>query len=169
MSKIDTSSWKEFHIGDLFDIKKGTRLTKADMHEGTIPYIGASSFNNGITTYISNNENIHPGNTLTVCYNGCVGCTFYQERPFWATDDVNVLYPKFTMNKYLALFIAPLIRCASGVHQYIDKWKIEDMKNDMIKLPITADGSPDYEFMENYMKTLEIKAHNALSLLNMIQ
>ena len=28
---IDTTSWVEFKIGDLFELRKGTRLTKANM------------------------------------------------------------------------------------------------------------------------------------------
>lgn len=94
---LDTSKWGIFRIGELFDIVKGSRLTKADMHEGSIRYVGASSFNNGITTYISNDEHLHPANTLTVCYNGSdIGRTFYQTDPYWATDDVNVLYDQLT-------------------------------------------------------------------------
>lgn len=50
MAKIDTSEWQEFQIGELFDIVKGTRLTKANMREGNNRFIGASAVNNGVTT-----------------------------------------------------------------------------------------------------------------------
>lgn len=87
--KLDTTKWKKFQIEQLFDVKKGSRLTKTDMKEGKRRYIGASSFNNGITAYISNSEHVHPGNTLTVCYNcSDIGRTFYQKEEYWATDDV---------------------------------------------------------------------------------
>ena len=33
MKRIDTSNWIDFPIGDLFNVVKGTRLTKADMVE----------------------------------------------------------------------------------------------------------------------------------------
>ena len=81
-----------------------------------------------ITNHIGNNEHIHPAGTLTVTYNGSIGQTFYQEEEFWATDDVNVLYPKFAINKYTALFIAPLIKAVGKNYEYTDKWQIEDMK-----------------------------------------
>lgn len=166
---IDTTAWKPFAISDLFDVVKGSRLTKAEMREGTVRYIGASSFNNGITTYISNNEHIHPANTLTVCYNGSdIGRTFYQSEPYWATDDVNVLYPKFMMNEDIALFFAPIIKCVGGLHEYDDKWKLEDMKRDIIKLPVKIDGTPDFEYMESYIQNTRTAASDRISALGTI-
>ena len=152
MEKIDTSKWKAFQIGNLFDVKKGTRLTKANMKPGNIRFIGSSAMNNGLTAMICNNENIHPANTLTVCYNGSVGETFYQDRPFWASDDVNVLYPKFEMNMYIGMFIAPIIKAVSTRYNFIDKWKQEVMTVTEIKLPATSEGKPDYEYMDRYMR-----------------
>lgn len=166
---LDTSKWGLFPIGSLFDVVKGSRLTKADMREGTIRYIGASSFNNGITTYISNTEQLHPANTLTVCYNGSdIGRTFYQTEPYWATDDVNVLYPKFEMNEDLAMFFAPVIKCVGGLHEYGDKWKLEDMKKDVIKLPVKDDGTPDFMFMESYIQKTKKAATERISILRNI-
>jgi len=165
-SPIDTSKWGAFPIGKLFDVVKGSRLTKADMREGTIRYVGASSFNNGITTYISNDEHLHPANTLTVCYNGSdIGRTFYQTEPYWATDDVNVLYPKFEMNENIALFFAPIIKCVGGLHEYDDKWKLEDMKQDIIKLPIKPDGTPDFAYMVSYIQKTRTVAMDRISIL----
>lgn len=43
MSKIDASKWEPFPIGTLFTIVKGTRLTKANMRDGDINFIGASA------------------------------------------------------------------------------------------------------------------------------
>lgn len=163
---LDTSKWGIFRIGELFDIVKGSRLTKADMHEGSIRYVGASSFNNGITTYISNDEHLHPANTLTVCYNGSdIGRTFYQTEPYWATDDVNVLYPKFEMNEDIALFFAPIIKYVGGLHEYDDKWKLDDMKKDVIKLPIKVDGTPDFAYMESYIQKTRTIAMERISIL----
>lgn len=163
---IEIQHWGPFRLGDLFDIVKGSRLTKADMREGNIRYIGASSFNNGITAYIGNDEQLHPANTLTVCYNGSdIGRTFYQTEPYWATDDVNVLYPKFEMNESIALFFAPIIKCVGGLHEYDDKWKLDDMKKDVIKLPIKVDGTPDFAYMESYIQKTRTIAMERISIL----
>lgn len=149
---VDTSDWKPFRISDLFDVVKGTRLTKADMIEGSTRYIGASAKNNGVTASIGNREHIHPANVLTVSYNGSVGEAFYQDKEFWASDDVNVLYPKFDMNRNIGLFITPLIRAVGKRHAFEDKWQLEDMKEDEIRLPVTVDETPDWMFMDSYMQ-----------------
>ncbi len=148
---VDISQWKEFKIGELFDIVKGTRLTKANMREGDNRFIGSSAMNNGLTTLIANDEKLHPANTLTVCYNGSIGETFYQDEPFWASDDVNVLYPKFTMTKNIGLFIAPLIRSIGQRYAFVDKWRMDVMEKDCIKLPVDSYGCPDWAYMDSFM------------------
>ena len=148
----DTSTWRFFPIGDLFDIKKGTRLTKADMMPGEISFIGSSAANNGCTGKIGNRDHLHPPNTITVCYNGSVGEAFYQGESFWASDDVNVLYPKFAMTCAIALFIVPLIRVLGKKYDYTNKWRAETMAQDKIPLPTLTDGSPDWSYMESFMQ-----------------
>ena len=160
--KVNMSDWKQIQLKELFEICKGSRLTKMEMRDGTINFIGASSFNNGITNHISNNKHLHPGGTLTTTYNGSdIGRTFYQKDRFWATDDVNVLYPKFEINKYIALFIAPIIKAAGAKYIYKNKWKIKEMGNSYIYLPF-KDGKPDWKYMENKIKKIEKSLSSAI-------
>ncbi len=161
--KVDIINWDKFEINKLFDIRKGKRLTKANMLEGSIPFIGASSFNNGITAYIGNNEYLHPENTITISYNGSVGEAFYQEEPFWASDDVNVLYPKIKFNRDIAMFIIPLLKKAGQKYAFIDKWKKEDMEKDFIYLPIKAKDEIDFDYIENYIQNKELKIKKFLT------
>jgi type I restriction-modification system DNA methylase subunit len=46
-SRVNTLEWKKFKLEDIFCIKKGKRLTKADMINGKTPFIGAIDSNNG--------------------------------------------------------------------------------------------------------------------------
>lgn len=151
--KIDISSWKAYKIASLFHVVKGTRLTKANMLPGETNFIGASAANNGITAKIGNRENIHPANTITVTYNGSVGEAFYQAQEFWASDDVNVLYPLFTMTPSIALFLIPIIRRVGKQYAFVDKWEKETMENDEIFLP-TKDNHPDWEYMMLYINNI---------------
>lgn len=154
--KLNCDTWEEYTLGDLFEIKKGKRLTSEDQTEGSVPYIGAIDSNNGIANYIGQ-EPIHEGNTISLSYNGSVGEAFYQPKPFWATDDVNVLYFKkengVTFNKYIALFFCAVLRKEKYRYSYGRKWVLEGMKTTSIKLP-SKDGRPDFLFMENYIKSL---------------
>ena len=164
---VSTRKWGPYKIGELFDVVKGTRLTKANMREGDINFISASSFNNGIAAQIANYEHIHPANTMTVSYNGSdIGRTFYQEEPFWASDDVNVLYPKFTLTRNIALFLAPLIKAAGGSHVYKNKWRQEDMINTDIMLPATKKNDPDWNYMDTYMNEIQTRANKYIDVLS---
>lgn len=150
--KLNTENWAWYEIQDLFDIKKGKRLTKEDIVEGKTPFIGSIDSNNGYREFIGQ-EPIHSGNTITVNYNGSVAEAFYQPEPFWASDDVNVLYPKFRMNKFNALFIVTIIKAEKYRFNYGRKWHVERMNSSKIKLPATLKHQPDFDFMENYIKT----------------
>lgn len=161
---VNTVSWGIFQLSKLFDVKKGTRLTKANMIDGNINFIGASAINNGVTAKISNNTHIHPANTITVSYNGSVGATFYQAEYFWASDDVNVLYPKFEMNQQIAFFIIPIIKQLGKQYAFIDKWKKEDMEKTFIPLPMTLSGEPDFQYMEQTITALIVQQQAKLQL-----
>ena len=150
---LNTSDWVEYRFDELFDIKKGKRLTKANMLPGKLPFIGSIDKNNGVSAYVGQPA-IHDGNTITVNYNGSVAEAFYQPEPYWACDDCNVLYPKFKLNPYIALFLTTIIRNEKYRFNYGRKWHVERMKNSVIKLPAKSDGTPDWEFMENYIKSL---------------
>jgi hypothetical protein len=149
-----TDSWKSFALQDIFDIRKGQRLTKADMLQGRLPYIGASDSSNGITSQIGQ-EAIHEGGTISVSYDGSIAEAFYQPAPYWASDAVNVLYPKsFKFTPAIALFFCTIIRKEKYRFTYGRKWHLERMRESIIKLPVTPKGEPDWSYMERYIKTL---------------
>lgn len=150
---IEVKKWKAFKLNDLFILKKGKRLTKANMTEGNVPFIGSIDSNNGYREFIGQKP-IHSGNTITVNYNGSVAEAFYQPNPFWASDDVNVLYPKFEMNQYNALFIVSLIKMEKYRFNYGRKWHMIRMAKSEIKLPVDKDDKPDFDYMEDYIKSL---------------
>ena len=153
---LGVETWKDFCLGDYFEIKKGKRLTSDEQTEGSTPYIGAIDSNNGIANYIGQNA-IHAGNTISLSYNGSVGEAFYQPKPFWATDDVNVLYFReengAVFNKYIALFVCAVLRQEKYRYSYGRKWVLESMKSTVIKLPEKS-GKPNWSYMEDYMKSL---------------
>lgn len=148
--------WLEYRMGDLFRFVKGRRLTKADMIPGNINYLGAISENNGVRQHIQvEMKDLSAPNCITVNYNGSVGEAFYQSEPFWASDDVNILYANgWQMNKYNALFIVTVIKANRYRFSYGRKWTLEKMKDTILKLPSTDDGTPDFIYMENYIKAL---------------
>jgi hypothetical protein len=152
--KLNVSAWKPFVLQDLFDIRKGQRLTKLNMLPGSVPYVGASDRNNGVTAFIGQDP-IHAGGTISVSYNGSVAEAFYQPVSFWATDDVNVLYPNgFTLTPETALFICTVIRLEKYRFSYGRKWHLDRMRESVIRLPATAIGQPDWTVMKSSIEQL---------------
>ena len=95
---------------------------------------------------------------ISLSYNGSVGEAFYQPERYWATDDVNALYFKesngYPFNVYIGLFICAILRKEKYRFSYGRKWILTEMENTLIKLPIKTDGTPDWTWIENYMKSL---------------
>lgn len=170
LHSADISGWKRFTIGSLFEIEKGTRLTRAAMIDGDTPFIGATLENNGITARVGNTGHVHPGGLMTVAYNGqkATGKAFYQPIPFWASDDVNVLYPKFSLTENIALFLAPLFWEAGRPYSFGDKWGKDVMENNCLVLPVNASSEPDWMYMDEYMRTIMESASSDLSAMQSI-
>ncbi len=159
VASFDTTVWKWFQLGGedgLFDIRKGKRLTSEDQTDGNTPYIGAIDSNNGVSNLIGQSP-IHEGNTISLSYNGSVGEAFYQPLPYWATDDVNALYLRpenGTLCPATGLFICSVLKHDKYRYSYGRKWTLDNMNDTKIKLPATPDGKPDWQWMENYIKSL---------------
>ena len=119
---LNVDQWQTYRYRDIFDIKKGQRLTKANMVKGSIPFVGAIDSNNGYRQFVDVAPN-HEGNTISVNYNGSVAEAFYQPIPYFASDDVNVLYPRFEMSALTAIFLCTLIRREKYRFNYGRKWK----------------------------------------------
>ena len=154
--ELTNREWKEFFIEDIFKIKSGKRLTKADMVSGNIPFIGATDSNNGITEFIANKNTSLDKNVLGVNYNGSVVYNFYHSYEAVFSDDVKRLsFKEIEGNKYTFLFVKALILKQKSKYEYGYKFNGERMKRQKILLPINSKGKPDYAFMENYMKQKE--------------
>jgi hypothetical protein len=160
---LDVTSWKEFRLGDLFDVQ-GTTTTKVDTLTeeygiGEHPYITTQATNNGTAGYY--NYYTENGNVL-VADSAVVGYVSYQPKCFSASDHVEKLMPKFEMNKYNALFLVTVLNRENYRYSYGRKFNQTNIKNTIIKLPskhvVDETGKsiykPDWQFMEDYIKSL---------------
>lgn len=147
--------FKKYKIDDIFKIKKGKRLTKANQKSGNTLFIGSTAINHGKTARIGQAPIFKP-NTITVCYNGSVGETFYQTEPYWASDDINVLTLRDKeLNPELAEYLCAILKKAGKKYGYTYKWNVHRMKTTDISLPIVDDGEIDFQYMEQYIKAIQ--------------
>ena len=153
--KLETENWKEFLLSDYFDIVAGKYHYPNEYDIGNTPYISASNENNGVAQKIDLVADFR-GNCIVT---GKVGCTaFYQPNDFCATSDVNIFYPKFDLNEKIALFIVTIINFNENYKWgYGRQCRVGDSRGIVIKLPAKDDKTPDWDFMEQYIKSLQHK------------
>ena len=65
-----------------------------------------------------------------------------------------MLMPKFQLTPHIAIFIATVIKNESVKYAFNNKWTKELMERSEIFLPTKNDGTPDFSFMERYIKSL---------------
>lgn len=154
---ITNRKWKEFFLEDVVSINGGKRLTKADMELGDMPFIGASEMNNGITAFTCCTNNSLDSNVLGVNYNGSVGFSFYHPYTALFSDDVKRVrwLNSSRNNRYTLLFLSSMIGQQKCKFAYGYKFNSQRMKRQKILLPVCADGTIDWAFMEAYMKQKE--------------
>jgi hypothetical protein len=170
MPKIDTSSWGEFRIGDYFKVEYGKFRPKEELGKGDFNYVTTSGFNNGITDKIDKAD--HIGNCITVASDGAMGVSFYQEKPFATSNIVSTLTPFETtpLNKYNALFLCTLIFSKRGEFGWLGyKFSVDRVRNLKLKLPIDSSGEPDWQYMEDYMRNIEVRVSTSISKLESAQ
>ena len=160
IESLDNKEWKSFLLTDLFEnIQRGKRLTKENQKEGNTPYISSSAQNNGVDNYISNTIGVRFfENCLSLANSGSVGSCFYEPFKFVASDHITHL--KNSKNtKYSYLFTATLLNRLSQKYNFNREINDKRISNEIIILPITFDGSPDYAYMEQYTKNLMLKKY----------
>lgn len=148
LNDYDTSTWKEFKVKDLFEISK-TKDSSKIKKEGDIPYVSRKGINNGVVNYKEVPNELLENNCLTIHseWSDKFIC-FYQEGKFCADGKIVKLINS-NLNKYNGSFISTIF---SKI--ITPDYKLNTIKNKYIKLPVDANGDPDWSYMENYVKML---------------
>lgn len=155
--KLSDREWKEFRIGDLFEVT-GSVTTKPQnlIENGFIPRITCSATNNALDDFYQNKAT-EKGGVLTVD-SATIGYVSYQSHDFIATDHVEKIINKDNsyISRFIGLFEKQCIDKATiSKYGYGYKFAQERIKNQKILLPVSENGEPDFDFMENYIHELE--------------
>lgn len=150
--------WKEFDITEIFTVKNTANILSSDIVEnsGATPYLCASAENNGVSSYITYNQQyLEEGNCIFI--GGKTFVVSYQEKDFYSNDSHNLaLYLENSIReKHMQFYIATCL-CKSLRHKYswgdsVSKTKI---KKDKILLP-TKDGKVDYSIMKTFISAIQ--------------
>ncbi len=158
---LNEKEWSEFEIGKLFQLFQGkskglNHLIKLD--EG-VNYLGATNLNNGVRCQVEKETKfIQKGNAIAFIRNGegSMGYSVYKAENFIATSDISVGYNP-NLNRYKGTFITTVADKVRGKYNFGYKRSEKRLKKEKILLPINENKEPDYDYMENYMKKLELK------------
>ncbi|NQS97592.1 MAG: N-6 DNA methylase [candidate division Zixibacteria bacterium] len=143
-------NWEYFRYEDLFSsISRGQRLIRSNRDEGDILYFSASEFNNGCTDKISNPLFVKKNAIIYTTF----GDAYYVKGEFTASDEISI-FQNERLNIFNGIFIATVI--SKNKYKYCFGRKAFKNKfiNDFIALPVDSNNKPDWEFMENYIKSL---------------
>lgn len=168
---LNQSKWKEFVVGSLFSKPDVLKYSATPESEGNIPFITSTAMNNGTSQLCGESPVI--SKCITVSTNGNCFDTFYHEEPICVSNDVEVLVND-ALSMPQMMFICTILQQESMKYNYGRKPKNGKVWNTIIKLPIQhhSDGTPvidpekkyskqgyipDWQFMENYIKSLHYK------------
>ena len=154
---INIDLWKEFRIGDIFELKKCKCGSASDLEEGNETlYIGAKKSNNGVMKKCKINEKLmSKGNCIIfICDGeGSVGYCNYCDVDFIGSTTLTCGYNEH-LNKYVGMFLVSILDLEKVRYSYGRKYS-STLASTIIKLPSTECGEPDYVYMENYIKQLQ--------------
>ena len=165
MGKIDTSEWKEFRVGELFAAERGKVKNIQPLCPGETPIIAAGAYNQGIAGMYEIDSAYE--NRITISCNGAgCGSTFYHPYKFNVNGDAITLIEKNSMSDKAKSFIACILNGAfTRKYSYEEKCSPEKALDEIVRLPATPDGAPDWAYMESYMANLETKVAESLTML----
>lgn len=158
MKQLQELKWHAFDIHDIFpEIQRGKRLKTDDHIEGRMAYVSSSATNNGVDNFIGNVERVRIFNDcLTLANSGSVGTSFYHPYKFVASDHVTKL-KNSKFNKYIYLFIATVSNRLAEKYSFNREINDKRLSRERIMLPVNNDGTPDYDYMETYMRAVETR------------
>lgn len=155
VKKVDTNTWKSFRIGDLFHLETGKAKDELALEGDGCVYLGAKKLNNCVMkTCLPNTSLEHKGNCIVFICNGegSAGFANYMDKPFIASTDLVMGYnPK--LNSHIGMFLVTVIDLERPKYSFGRKWK-NTLAKTTIKLPTTPEGSPNWKYMENFIKSL---------------
>ncbi len=156
--QLNKEKWQKFSICDLFVLDKAKCSSASELltNGNEIFYIGAKKNDNGIMAGVKTVDNlISKGNSIVFIGDGqgSIGYATYQPIDFIGSTTLTVGYSKH-LNKYNAMFLVTVLDSERYRYSFGRKYGKTIVHNAQIKLPATQKGEPDWEFMENYIKSL---------------
>ena len=76
-----------------------------------------------------------------------------KRSPFIASSDLTIGYNEY-LNRYSGLFITTIADTVRGKYNFNYKRSDTRLTKETLQLPVTEDGEPDWDYMEDYAKAM---------------
>ena len=155
--KLRAVKWGEYKLGTLFDIENTLSFNAEKLVDGKeYDYVTRTSINQGIlqTTGFVNESNINASGTWSL---GLLSMDFfYRRKPWYAGQFVRKIIPNISIPEKAVPFFSTILNKQKPILLSVLVRSVDEaFKNISIKLPETADGKIDFDFMESFIAELE--------------
>lgn len=148
--------WSEFLIGDIFNIKTGSLLSKEVLKKGKIARITATDNNNGIFDFYQKVDEKNYRELTNFISVSFLGSVFYHSYTASLDMKIHAIQLKgIELNSELAKFLIICIKRSVSIFSYGDQLSSTDLPKRKILLPTNSKGEPDFKFMEAYINQLK--------------
>ena len=158
MVGLDKVEWKEFSVGELFDIKIGKNIdgNKVDRVNGGTAYITRKENTNGLDGFVNYDSEFLNSIYPVITIGNETAEPYVQDFPFFTGTKVNILLPKFKMDISILKYIATSLRQHKGKYSYSFTINSTRLKKQNILLPADKNGNPNFQYMSDFVKKLEL-------------
>lgn len=178
---LNISDWKPFIIEKLFKVQYGVNLELSnceeviDKKEIGINFVSRTESNNGISALVQPIDGVMPQKQglISVAGGGSVLSTFIQTKPFYSGRDLYVLEAIDDISFETKIFIITIIKLNKYKYSY-GRQANKTLPFIELMLPVLKNDNndpiidktykysekgfvPDWQFMENYIKSLHYK------------
>lgn len=159
---LDEKEWKEFRIGELFEVSRPKARNKDDYDMGDIPFVASGAMNNGVMKCCKTceGEQLDAGNCITV--SPVDGSSFYQPMDFLGRGGAGssiLMLRNNDLNLFRGEFMARMIQQTCSKYNYGHMGNKDSIKRERVMFPIDEDGKPDYAYMEQYAKNMMLRKY----------
>jgi len=157
LSLCPVETWGFYKISDIFNLENCKCNAARDLlSDGDdCYYLGAKKSENGVMRRVAyDSDLITKGNCIVfICDGqGSVGYTNYMDEDFIGSTTLTVGRSKY-VNKYTGMFLVSVLDLERHKYSFGRKYRTK-LSDTVIKLPTTSQGSPDWRYMERYIKSL---------------
>lgn len=157
MKQLDEMKWEAFRINELFEIETCSFSGKGYIMEGKTPYVGATHRNNGVLSFLDiQDDKLIKGNCIVFICNGdgSIGLSVYRFSDFIGSVDIKIGRSKH-LNPHVGMFITTIADKVRPHYSFGYKRTLSRLRAEHIMLPVSAPHTPDYAYMEEYMRNKE--------------